>query len=307
MMSTAVQNGKGYEWAIARALSRRLDIPIRDDSAGRVARSSFASLEPEMMARFDLSADAGVEFLIARERESLELRPPRQVHLMSDSAGISGDVRDVVLTAGSTIFGISCKSNHKAYKHPRLSGGIDWVQGWGINSRGASEGYWEAIKPIFSELEQIRHDSNKQALFKDLPGLHSNFYMPVLQAFENELHFQVSAVGSEAVSTGIARYVIGRQDFYKFVTTPRELMIQAYNFEGTLAGSKSSFPSKVLGIDRFEGSRYSLNLRLDRGYIFNFRLHSASSRVEPSLKFDVQAIGLPASEIRQNFIPLDSA
>lgn len=307
MMSTAVQNGKGYEWAIARAFSRHLDIPIRDDVAGRVARSSFASLEPEMMARFDLSADVGVEFLLDRESANLALRPPRQVHLMSDSAGITGDVRDVVLTAGTTIFGISCKSNHKAYKHPRLSGSIDWVESWGINKRGASEGYWSVIKPIFSELEQIRHDSSKQALFRELPNLHSDFYMPVLEAFEKELRYQISDVGSEAVTTAIAKYVIGREDFYKFVTTPRELMIQTYNFAGTLAGSKSNLPSKVLGIDRLEGSQFSLNLRLDRGYVFNFRLHSASSRVEPSLKFDVQAIGLPASEIRQHFIALDSA
>jgi hypothetical protein len=37
----------------------------------------------------------------------------------------------------------------------------------------------------------------------------------------------------------------------------------------------------------------------NRGYSINFRIHSASSKVESSLKFDVNAIGLPVNEIYQ--------
>lgn len=305
MMSGGVQNGKGYEWAIARAFSRKLGVDIRDDQPAGVAKGYFESLDQELRARFDLSADVGVDHVLEREKRNLELRPPRQVHLMSDSAGKSGDVRDVVLTAGAPLFGISCKSNHKAYKHPRLSGSIDWVSGWGLNPRGASETYWESVGPIFSELDRLKAESSGTALFRDLDDLHGQFYRPILAAFETELRHQIDEVGSQAVAEAVSTYVIGRQDFYKFVTMPRELMIQTYNFTGSLNGPKSNLPSQVLAIDALEGSQFSINLRLDRGYVFNFRLHSASSRIEPSLKFDVQAIGLPATEIRQTFIPLD--
>lgn len=304
-MAGATQNGKGYEWAIARAFSRKLNVPIRDDQPAAVAKASFGALEPELRARFDLSAEVGIAHVLERENSKITQHTPRQVHLMSDAAGKAGDVRDVVLTSGEVIFGVSCKSNHRAYKHPRLSGQIDWVSSWGINSRGASEEYWGVVRPLFEELDRLKIESSGTALFRDLENLHGDFYMPILSAFETELSNQVSQVGSQAVAEAIASYVIGRKDFYKFVTTPRELLIQTYNFNGTLAGPKSMMPSQVLAVDRLEGSQFSMNLRLDRGYVFNFRLHSASSRIEPSLKFDVQAIGLPASEIRQTFMSLD--
>jgi len=51
-----------------------------------------------------------------------------------------------------------------------------------------------------------------------------------------------------------------------------------------------------------DGGRYSKTVRFNRGFTFNFRIHSASSRVEPSLKFAVSAISLPPSEIYTNHI-----
>ena len=42
-------------------------------------------------------------------------------------------------------------------------------------------------------------------------------------------------------------------------------------------------------------SKNTLELYLDRGWQFTFRIHNASSKVESSLKFDVQIIGVPTS------------
>jgi len=48
-----------------------------------------------------------------------------------------------------------------------------------------------------------------------------------------------------------------------------------------------------------EKSLNSKTVTFNRGYSINFRIHSASSKVESSLKFDVNAIGLPVNEIYQ--------
>lgn len=39
---------------------------------------------------------------------------------------------------------------------------------------------------------------------------------------------------------------------------------------------------------------------LDNGWQFSFRIHNASTKVETSLKFDIQIIGMPASIITIN-------
>jgi hypothetical protein len=39
---------------------------------------------------------------------------------------------------------------------------------------------------------------------------------------------------------------------------------------------------------------------MDGGWQFNFRIHNASTYVEPSLKFDIQIIGMPTTIISIN-------
>ena len=41
------------------------------------------------------------------------------------------------------------------------------------------------------------------------------------------------------------------------------------------------------------GSTNTVEMFLDNGWQLSFRIHSASTKVEPSLKFDVQFIGMP--------------
>ena len=43
------------------------------------------------------------------------------------------------------------------------------------------------------------------------------------------------------------------------------------------------------------GSTNTVEMFLDNGWQLSFRIHNASTKVEPSLKFDVQFIGMPTS------------
>ena len=293
--ASSTANGKGNEWALASALAELLVVPLRSDNSAKKAEESFNSIDHDLRGRFETAARLSALHLIERENMLLTRRPPRQVSLQADRAGEHGDVRDVVVSAGIDLFGISCKSNHAAYKHPRISKHLDWAKVWGLSELGCSTEYFRAVAPVFDELARIKEESSGTKLFSEIPNLHEEYYVPCLDAFQTELLRLFDT--QENLPEKLTRYLVGFQDFYKVITRKSHVEIQEFNFAGSLSGKKSIFPSKLIAIDTEEGGQWSFNVRFDRGYVFNFRLHSASSRVEPSFKFDIQAISLPASEI----------
>lgn len=87
--------------------------------------------------------------------------------------------------------------------------------------------------------------------------------------------------------------------------------IQTYNLRGTLnrASNKeqpkiivpvSSLPTRIVSLEFKPGSDNTVELYMDGGWQFSFRIHNASTYVESSLKFDIQMIGMPASIISIN-------
>jgi len=305
-VGTQVDNGKAFEFAVAVALADALSIPITEGPEFENTRKSFGKVKEELRIRFPRAAALAVEHILDKERENLLAIAPQRVWVAMDALGQKGDVRDVVVKGSHGEIGISCKTNHDAFKHSRLSGKNNFVKTWGLDPNGCSDAYWAAVRPLFLELERIRKESNATALWSDQTGVPSRFYWPVLDAFEAEilrLTGPDSPVAPE-VSKNLISYIIGTEDFYKVVVRPEQVEIQGFNLNGSLAVPKTKFPEHVLGVDRLNGGQYSKTIRFNRGYTFNFRIHSASSRVEPSLKFDVKAIALPPSEIYTNHISL---
>ena len=87
--------------------------------------------------------------------------------------------------------------------------------------------------------------------------------------------------------------------------------IQTYNLHGTLnkATKKEKpkkiiptviFPTRIVSFDFNPFSKNTVELYLDGGWQFIFRIHKASTIVEPSLKFDIQIIGMPTTIITIN-------
>jgi hypothetical protein len=241
---------------------------------------------------------------LEKESKNLSSMHPQSVWVAGDSLGQKGDVRDVVIKCKEAEIGISCKTNHDAFKHSRLSGKADFVKTWGLDPAGCSSEYWAAVKPLFAELTQIRKDSGAKALWSDQKDVPERFYWKVLDAFEAEILRLTAADAPRAseVSKNLISYIIGNHDFYKVISRQDQVEIQGFNLNGTLAVSKTRYPEHVIGIDRLNGGQYSKTVRFNRGFTFNFRIHSASSRVESSLKFDVKAISLPPAEIYTNHI-----
>lgn len=59
----------------------------------------------------------------------------------------------------------------------------------------------------------------------------------------------------------------------------------------------SSLPTRIVSLDFKPDSTNTVELYMDDGWQFSFRIHNAATLVETSLKFDVQIIGMPATII----------
>jgi len=322
VVSKNVVNGKAFEWAVAKKFSVCLggsdvigaDLIVDTDSS-RTAKKFFETLDEADRHRWDTFASAGVDHLVHRERKSPVIQDPQEILISSDSAGISGDVRDVIISSsdGDSV-GVSCKNNHDAFKHPRLSGTIDFVKEWGLSSDGCSDEYWRVVRPIFDRLAAIRQSSASLAKFDEVDDLRSDVMKPIMSAFVSEIRTLVERdTASEAqVCSSLVKYVIGTQDFYKMIKDDGDshIRVMGFNFNGSLAGRRPRLPKSLVGLNQQKDSLESGNsvtvfVQLDLGYAFKLRLHTASSRVEPSLKFDVQAVGLPPRDVYQHFIEVD--
>jgi hypothetical protein len=298
-MPTQVTNGKAFEYAVAFSLQQITGIPIENSEANQNARNCYSEIGDSLRKRFDHAASLSCGHIIAKESESISIIQPIHIRISGDVVGQDGDVRDVIIVGELGEIGFSCKTNHDAFKHSRLSGSADFVKRWGLDSTGSSDAYWGRVKPVFDELRTIRDSSGGTALWKFEADVPQRFYWPILDAFEAELLRLTHASSDSApvVSRNLISYIIGTKDFYKIICRPRHVEILGFNLNGTLTVHHTKSPDHVIGIDRLNGGQYSKTIRFNRGFTFNLRIHSASSRIEPSLKFDIRAISLPPSEI----------
>lgn len=227
---------------------------------------------------------------------------PLYLSLQQDSKGKSGDVRDVLCVRKQNEWeiGISCKHNHSAVKHSRLSQSIDFGMQW--FEVPCSEEYFKTIAPLFNELKDMK---KQKILWRDVLNKEERFYIPLLEAFIEELK-RLDSVNPGIIPRKLLNYLLGRNDFYKVITLDNRKLtqVQAYNIFGTLNRhaegvrpqtriQQLKFPTKFFNIDFKEDSKNTINIICDSGWAVSMRIHNASSKVEPSLKFDVGLIGVP--------------
>ncbi|HTN08497.1 HaeIII family restriction endonuclease [Agriterribacter sp.] len=196
--------------------------------------------------------------------------------------------------------GISAKNNHKAVKHSRLSDKIDFGKEWlGLT---CSDSYYNKVLPIFQELRQLK---KQHELWRNLSGKHTRFYIPVLEAFKNEL-IQLDRQNPSIVPANLLRYLIGNKDFYKVIKRSGKTEIYGFHLYNTLNKSaekikpkfkvtRLKLPTRIIEIILKPNSTDTIILTCDEGWQISFRIHNASSKIEPSLKFDINLIGQPPS------------
>lgn len=308
-MSTNSNNqGRAYEYAWITALYEILE-PIRRtrivyNSSYDANERAWNAISEDKKHFYTVSANAAVDAV-------LELEPRIEeddgdllfLEFQKDEAGESGDVRDIVIHRNEINWeiGLSIKHNHSAVKHSRLSHVLDFGKEWyGIP---CSKQYWDDIAPIFNILNQ---EKSRGTNWSDLNDKENDVYIPLLRAFLDEID---RTYGNETnIAIRMFEYLVGIKDYHKIVSndSKRITLIHTFNLHGTLNQPSrikaSAFevpvaetPSEIIAMRFKKGSKTTVEIYMDNGWAFSFRIHSASTLVQPSLKFDVQFISTPAS------------
>lgn len=302
-------NGRAYEFAyllvIEEVIGKLRKVNIEKNSSFFASENAWGRMSKTEKDNFIESAKAGV--LTILELEPLILEENGDVlnaQIQMDSKGISGDVRDILLTRKhiSWTIGLSVKNNHFAVKHSRLSHRNDFASSWfGIN---CTPNYWSDVFNIF---EYLKEQKEIGEYWRNLPNKSTDVYIPLLNAFIKEIKTQYINHGS-IIPTRMVEYLLGNYDFYKLISLGNKKITQThtYNLRGTLNKEglknkpkiiipRTNLPTRIIAMDFKPDSDNTVELFLDEGWSFSFRIHNASSRVEPSLKFDVQIMGMPST------------
>ncbi len=308
-MATQTEIGKAFEFACVKAIHMKYyknqKIILADTIPLKSARTFYEKISEELQKKMDLAAEAGLR-IIERLEPQLQISDgtPLYLAIQEDAKGIEGDVRDVICsrTPLGWNIGLSCKHNHKAVKHSRLSNKIDFGEKW--FGRPCSSEYFCEIKPLFQELYKLK-EANE--LWRNIYNKEAKFYKPLLIAFINELKRLYEKFNDE-IPAKLVTYLLGNQDFYKVIANDlsHTTEVQAFNIRGTLnknAGSVKpnskipllNLPSSIHDVSFKDQSTNTIEITLNNGWAVTMRIHNASSRVEPSLKFDVNLLGMPST------------
>ncbi|MBX7224437.1 MAG: HaeIII family restriction endonuclease [Chitinophagales bacterium] len=305
-------NGKAFEYALLKEFFERLStvtiVSFVENDPYKTALKCFLSFSEKEKGYYSLVASFAVNFLLdiePRLSNGISDKDILQLEIVSDKEGQTGDVRDVlaIRSLQKWEIGISAKNNHRAVKHSRLSNDIDFGQKW--LGTPCSVEYFKEVKPIFDNLAKLRTVSKATQKWDTLGDYHKSVYVPILDAFKKEL-LRLDAEKPGTIAERLIEYLIGNRDFYKVIKGHNKVEIQAYNLHGTLnlpfesikpkaKIPKLKLPSRLVEVVYQENSKTTLLVILNEGWQISFRIHNASSRIEPSLKFDINLVSAPYS------------
>ena len=310
MSDKSNNQGRAYEYICLLTLNEEINkirrAVVIENSAYFAAKNAWNLVGVNIQTILSQSAKAAVITIFEMEPMILEASDDvLTLKLQTDNEGQQGDVRDIVIARKDVKWeiGLSIKHNHFAVKHSRLSNSLDFGKKWfGVP---CSDNYWNNIKPVFNYLaEQISQNKN----WNELETKNTDVYIPLLNAFMNEI--KESTKQNSNVPQKMVEYLLGEFDFYKVISidSKRITQIQSYNLHGNLNKSTKTIspkikipvvmlPTRIVSFDFKPNSSNTVELYMDGGWQFNFRIHNASTKVEQSLKFDIQIIGMPATII----------
>lgn len=307
-MLSQTQIGKAFEFALLVSANelltaRGIAVEVIEDSSYVVAANAFNLLAANAQSSNRKAADAAIQHILLLEPKIENVGVANSsliLQIAPDSMGMKGDVRDVLFIRSKENWeiGVSAKHNHKAVKHSRLSNTINFGLSW-LNIEN-TETYFANIKPIFEELKALK---TKNELWRNLENKMDRFYLPVLHAFKEEL-LLLDKINPAKVPAQLLKYLIGNKDFYKVIKNASGVEIFGFNIHGSLNKTTANkhphyrvpmlkMPTRIIELALKPNSKDTLILVCDGGWQISFRIHNASSKVEPSLKFDINLIGQP--------------
>jgi len=239
---------------------------------------------------------------------------------MPDSAGIKGDVRDVDLSIYVDVehkkqvseIGISCKNNHEAVKHPRITENPDFANEWTNGTYHCSEIFLKGMQEIFERIDEYASRYEKWSLVEDKMD---TIYFPIIKLFvaeikrlgiADEADDEEKQKSAKAFTQMFFEYMFGTQDFYKFIKDDASgaTKVYPYNMHGTLMKPYGEYknkqsvqmitmPDEIVEVRVKPKSKTTIEIYFDQ-WIISMRLHNADTKItRTSLKFDVQIKAQP--------------
>lgn len=239
---------------------------------------------------------------------------------MPDQAGSKGDVRDIDLkifqdkecTIEIIDIGISCKNNHEAVKHPRITENPDFAKVWTNGRCECSQQFIDGMNEMF---ELIDLYADKYGKWSEVADKKDNIYYPIIKLYAAEIK-RLGTVDENAseeeqkqaktFTKTFFEYMFGVQDFYKFIKEDHShsTKVYPYNMHGCLMreynGCKNeqavqtiTMPEEIVEVRVKPKSKTTIEVYFDQ-WIISMRLHNADSKISrTSLKFDVQIKAQP--------------
>lgn len=298
--------GRAYEYAWIQTLYKAIvdfrKTRIVENSSLIANEKAWKLMDADMQETFMVSAGAAIDTVLELEPRILEFDDAElTLEFQNDGQGVKGDVRDIVIKRKNIEWevGLSIKHNHDAVKHSRLSHKLDFGNEW--FDMPCSDQYWDAVAPIFDELKKEKENG---ANWSEVVDKSKKVYIPLLQAFIDEVYRANKK--DNTVPRKMIEYLIGIEDYYKVVSKDGKklTMVHTFNMHDTLnkpTKNKVSaitvpivkLPTRLVALEFKPNSDNTVEMYLDNGWQLSFRIHNASTKVEPSLKFDVQFISMP--------------
>lgn len=345
-ITNTVMNGKAFEYATLVELYRELRdngwsaerLEVVNDKNYQNVEKAYQMLEKvdedeedndgievlhleRQLNDYNRAARAAVRYLrivepILQGNEKLYA----MLRAMPDSAGIKGDVRDIDLSiyidAGRkeqiSEIGISCKNNHEAVKHPRITENPDFAREWTNGKYHCGDKFLEEMQKILERIDYYAVKFDKWSLVEDKMD---TIYYPIIKLFVTEIKRlgMASEYESEEVQENAKEftqlffeYMFGTQDFYKFIKDDgsNSTKVYPYNMHGTLmrpfgeyknkqAVQMITMPNEIVEVRVKPKSKTTMEIYFDQ-WIISMRLHNADTKItRTSLKFDVQIKAQP--------------
>lgn len=311
MASKNTLNGKAFEYACLKSIKKRLnslglenEVIVQKDVAYQTAKNLYKEESIDDRCDMDAAAETAVDLLFPLEPRLEHGSGEIYLGINTDAAaqGVDGDVRDVLCIRCSSNWqiGLSCKHNHEALKHPRITAekdfGTDWV------GYSCSKEYMDEITPIIDPLIEF---GEKGILWRNISNKKDLFYLPILDVYVNEIRRLCDQ--HEDVPKRLLSYFFGSKDFYKVIAKikSKTTKLEGFNMNGTLGAPAGKIrpvtkvpqlkmPTRLIEATLKPKSKTTIILTFDGGWAVSMRLHNKDKVAKPtSLAWDVQLVGLP--------------
>lgn len=310
-MAVNVINGKAFEYMCLNCLRTKLEIEgkavaVVEDKAFHNALAAYERIPRDDQVKLYKAAVTAMKLFVPLEPRFLGGPGTLSMSIAPDSAavGVDGDVRDVLCVRHEDDWeiGISCKHNHEALRHPRITEGKDFGTDW-VGTR-CSHQFMEAISPV---TDSLREYGENETPWRTIENKQDRYYVPILQAYLDEIRRMCAA--DPSIPEKLLSYFFGAHDFYKVImkANARTTTIIGFNMHGTLGSPCGKtkamtkvpvikMPTKLYNASFKDGSKTTIILTFDGGWAVSMRLHNKDSIARPtSLAWDVNLVGFPPS------------